>query len=156
LCLALLAAQEPHRIIEIGVEEPMVLDHGAHGRIADQRGAEAAEPKAAAVAPIRQIERYGRIEQQFRRVGREIQRFGDGRGRLWSRGEKVEKPEPHARVKNLRINEARAQIEECTSPPSRRAPREWKRGGPALEAWVTEPPVPDRRISISPWHDTTL
>jgi hypothetical protein len=41
----------------------MMLDHGADGRIADQRGAEAAEPKAAAVAPLRQIERHGRIEQ---------------------------------------------------------------------------------------------
>jgi hypothetical protein len=59
----MLTPQQPDRIIEIGVEESMMLDHGADRGISEQRSAEASEPKAAAAAPVRQIERHGRVEQ---------------------------------------------------------------------------------------------
>ena len=65
----------------------MVLHHGADSRITNHRRTQASEPKASALAPIRQVERYGGIEKQFRRIERQIQLSGDSCRGLRTLGE---------------------------------------------------------------------
>ena len=152
LGLAMLAAQQPHRIVQIGIQQPVMLDHRADRRIADQRRAQVPRPNRPPVRRSTSSSDTAASSRQLRGAVGEVQRRSDvGRG-LRALGEQIEEPQPHAGVQDLRVDEARAHIEQRARAPSRRAARQRKCRRPALKSRIAQPSVSDGEVAIAQGH----
>jgi hypothetical protein len=136
-----LAAQQRDRILQIGVEQRVVFDHGGDAGVADHRRAERTQPPERPAATLDQAQRRCRRQQPLHGSGTHRKPCRQRVGGLRPFEQDIEQAQLQAGQQHLRIDEARAHVEQRAGALSGDRPGQGKGRGPALESRVRQQAV---------------
>ncbi len=142
-------AQKGKRVVQVAIEKGMVLDHRRNAGVAVHGSAQHAQANALVRARLEQAQHDGRIEEGVSRFERQRAAAREFGARAGTAGQLLEDTQAHAAEKDLGIDEARAEIEECAGPAARDGPGEPERSRCALEPGIGEQPITQRQPAIA-------